>query len=69
MGPTYEFNFYKYLELGIWPIFIPPYWMAPEEYGELKTQLKVLLGKDFILQSFLHLDDPILFVKKKDGIM
>lgn len=43
--------------------------MAPEEYGELKTQLKVLLGKDFILQSFLHLDDPILFVKKKDGIM
>ena len=43
--------------------------MAPAELRELKTQLQELVDKGFIRPSFSPWGAPILFVKKKDGIM
>ena len=36
------------------PISIPPYWMAPAELKELKSQLKYLLEKSSLDIEFLH---------------
>ena len=49
------------------PISIPPYWMAPAELKELKSQLKDLLDKGFIRPSISQWGAPVLFMKKKDG--
>jgi len=43
--------------------------MAPKELQELKLQLEELLEKGFIRPSVSPWDDPVLFVKKKDGSM
>ncbi|WP_216668058.1 reverse transcriptase family protein, partial [Proteus mirabilis] len=43
--------------------------MAPVELKELKTQLQELLDKGFIRQSFSPWGTPVLFVKKKYGML
>lgn len=43
--------------------------MAPAELKELKEQLQELLGKGFIRPSVSPWGAPMLFVKKKDGMM
>ena len=51
------------------PISISPYRMAPIELKELKTQLQDLVDIGFIRPSVSPWGAPVLFVKKKDGIM
>jgi hypothetical protein len=49
------------------PIAQQPYWIAPVELYELKTQLQELLDKEFILPNNSSWGTLVLFVKKKDG--
>ena len=55
------------LALGMNPVSIAPYHMAPLELRELKVQLQDLLDKGFIKPSTSPWSTPVLFVKKKDG--
>ena len=57
------------LEPGTVPISKAPYKMAPAELKELKVQLQELLDKGFIQPSVSPWGAPVLFVKKKDGLM
>jgi hypothetical protein len=43
--------------------------MAPKELDELKIQLQELLDKRFIRPNNSHRGAPVLFVKKKDGML
>lgn len=54
---------------GTGPISIAPYRMTPAELKELKLQLQELLDKGFVKLSMSPWGAPVLFVKKKDGIM
>ncbi|KAA3470766.1 reverse transcriptase [Gossypium australe] len=51
------------------PILIAPYKMASIELKELKSQLQELTDRVFARPSFSPWGAPVLFVKKKDGIM
>ena len=51
------------------PISRAPYRMAPTELKELKAQLQELLDKGAIRSSVSPWGAPVLFVKKKDGII
>ena len=51
------------------PASITPYIMASGELKELKLQLQELLEKGFIRPSVSPWGAPVLFVKKKDGIL
>ena len=51
LRPDREVEFTIDLTLGIEPISIPPYRMAPVELRELKAQLEELLSKGFIRPS------------------
>ncbi|KAL2235745.1 UNVERIFIED_CONTAM: Transposon Ty3-G Gag-Pol polyprotein, partial [Sesamum indicum] len=53
--------------LGVAPISIAPYRMAPVELQELKKRMKELLGKGFIRPSTSLSGAAVLFVEKKDG--
>ena len=64
-----EVEFTIDLILGTDPISIPPYRMAPAELREIKAQLEELLSKGFIRPSISPWGAPVLFVKKKDGIL
>ncbi|KAA0057119.1 pol protein [Cucumis melo var. makuwa] len=57
------------LESVVVPISRAPYRMAPAELKELKVQLQELLDKGFIRSSVSPWGAPVLFVKKKDGLM
>ncbi|TYK27113.1 hypothetical protein E5676_scaffold478G00020 [Cucumis melo var. makuwa] len=67
--PLKEVDFDIELELGTVPISRAPYRMAPAEMKELKVQLQELLDKGFIRPSMSPWGAPVLFVKKKDGLM
>ena len=67
LPPDREVDFTIDLILGIVPISIPPYRMAPAELRELKAQLEELLSKGFIRPSISPWGALVLFVKKKDG--
>jgi hypothetical protein len=54
---------------GTRPISKAPCLMAPLELRELKEQLQELLDKGFICPSVSPWGAPVLFVKKKDGLM
>jgi hypothetical protein len=55
--------------LGTNPISKTPYRMASSKLKELKEQLQELLDKGFIRPSISPWGAPVLFVKKKDGLM
>jgi hypothetical protein len=51
------------------PISKPPYRMASSELKELKEWLQELLDKGFFCPSLSPWGAPVLFTKKKDGLM
>ena len=67
LPPNKEIEFTIHLVLGMEPISIPHYRMAPTELKELKVQLQELIEKGFIRPSSSLWGALILFVKKKDG--
>ena len=67
--PNKEVEFTIDLLPGTKPISIPLYRMAPVELKELKEQLQDLLNKGFIQPSTSSWGAPMLFVKKKDGLL
>ena len=69
LPPDRAIEFVIELIPGTKPISIPPYRMAPAELKELKTQLEELLSKGFIRPRTSPWGAPVLFVKKKDGIL
>ncbi|TYK21872.1 pol protein [Cucumis melo var. makuwa] len=69
LRPHREINFAIKLEPDTALISRAPYRMAPVELKELKVQLQELLDKGFIRPSVSPWGAPVLFVKKKDGLM
>ncbi|KAL0394598.1 UNVERIFIED_CONTAM: Retrovirus-related Pol polyprotein from transposon [Sesamum latifolium] len=69
LPPQREVDFMIETLLGVAPISIEPYRMAPMELQELKKQIEELLEKWFIRPSTSPWGAPMLFVKKKDGSM
>ena len=69
LPPQREIDFVIDFITGATPASITPYRMAPLEIKELKLQLQELLEKGFIRPSILPCGAPVLFVKKKDGIL
>ena len=69
LPPDRDVEFTIDLIPGINPISMAPYRMAPSELRELKVQLQELIDKGFIRPSVSPWGAPVLFVKKKDGIM
>jgi hypothetical protein len=67
--PTREVEFGIELFPGTQPQSKAPYRMAPAELRELKKQLEELLEKGFIRPSVSLWGAPMLFVKKKAGLM
>ena len=67
--PSQAIDFVLELEPRTGPISKAPYRMAPTELKELKVQLQDLLDKGFIRPSVSSWGAPVLFVKKKDGLM
>jgi len=66
MPPLREMEFCIDLTPGATPISKAPYWMAPAELKELKTQLEELLEKGYIRPNTSPWGASVLFVKKKD---
>ena len=66
LSPDREVEFTINLLLGKNPISLTPYFMAPAELRELKTQLQELIDKGFIQPSTSPWGAPVLFVRKKD---
>ena len=67
--PDREIEFEIELLPGTMPISKAPYQMAAAELKELKQLFQELLDKKFICLSYSLWRAPILFVKKKDGLM
>ncbi|WMV38295.1 hypothetical protein MTR67_031680 [Solanum verrucosum] len=64
-GIDFGINLLWYIQ----PISIPPYRMALTEPKELKYQLKDSLDKGFIRPSISPWGAPVLFVRRKDGLL
>lgn len=62
-----EIEFGIDLVLGVTPIFITLYRLAPAELNELKVQLEDLSSKGFIQPSSSPWEAHVLFAKKADG--
>ncbi|TYK04093.1 ty3-gypsy retrotransposon protein [Cucumis melo var. makuwa] len=69
LPPSREIDFAIELEQNTVPISKAPYRMTPAELKELKVQLQKLLDNGFIRPSVSPWGAPVLFVKKKDGLM
>jgi len=69
LPPQREIDFEIELVPGAHPISKAPYRMAPMELKELEVQLEKLLQKGFIRPSVSPWGAPVLFIKKKDGIL
>ncbi|KAL0544248.1 hypothetical protein IC582_019361 [Cucumis melo] len=69
LPPDREIEFTIELLPGTAPISQAPYRMAPSELKELKMQLQELVDKGYIRPSVSPWGAPVLFVKKKDGIL
>ena len=67
LPPHREMDFSIVLYLGIDPVSVAPFRMAPVELKELNLQLQELQGKGFIRPSTSPWGAPVLFVKKKNG--
>ena len=69
LPPHREMDFSIDLYPGTDPISVAPFRMAPVELKELNLQLQELQGKGFIRPSTSPWGAPVLFVKKKDGML
>ncbi|KAJ0916254.1 putative nucleotidyltransferase, Ribonuclease H [Helianthus annuus] len=69
LSPDRQVEFRIDIIPGAAPIARAPYRLAPTEMKELRTQLDELLAKGFIRPSSSPWGAPVLFVKKKDGLM
>ncbi|KAI3443818.1 hypothetical protein Pfo_000483 [Paulownia fortunei] len=69
LPPNREIEFVIDVMPGTTSISKAPYRMAPTKLKELKVQLQELLDKGFIRPSYSPWGAPVLFVKKKDGIL
>lgn len=69
LPPDREIEFAIELAPGTAPVSKAPYRLAPVEMKELASQLQELLEKGMIRPSVSPWGAPVLFVKKKDGIM
>ncbi|KAA3471073.1 Retrotransposable element Tf2 [Gossypium australe] len=69
LPPDREVDFGIDLFLGTAPMSISPYRMAPKELVELKAEIQELLDRGFVRPSVSPWGAPVLFVKKKDGLM
>ena len=69
LPPVREVEFGIEIVPGTTPISIAPYRMALTELKELKVQLQELIDRGFIRLSVSPWGAPVLFVKKKDGLM
>jgi hypothetical protein len=69
MPPDRDIEFMIDLVPGTGPIAKRPYKMVADELAELKKQLQELMDKGFIRCSASPWGSPVLFVKKKDGLM
>ncbi|KAA3487875.1 reverse transcriptase [Gossypium australe] len=69
LPPICEIEFGIDLLPGTTPISMAPYRMAPTELKELKSQLQKLTDRGFARPSYSPWGAPVMFVKKKDGIM
>nr|GEV14363.1 hypothetical protein [Tanacetum cinerariifolium] len=67
LPPTRQVEFQIDLVLSAAPVARTPYRLAPSELQELSTQLQELFDKGFIRPISSPWEDPVLFVKKKDG--
>jgi len=67
LPPSRDVNFTIDLILGVDPVLVAPYRMAPTELAELKKQIEDLLEKKFIRPSASLSGAPMLLLKKKDG--
>ena len=67
LPPSRDVDFSIDLILGVGPISMAPYRMAPAELAELKKHIEDLLEKKFIRPSASPWGAPVLLVKKKDG--
>ena len=66
LPPSRDVDFTIDLILGVGPVSMAPYRMAPTELAELKKQIEDLLEKKFIRPSASPWGAPVLLVKKKD---
>ncbi|XP_027905725.1 uncharacterized protein LOC114165266 [Vigna unguiculata] len=66
LPPPREIEFFIDLVLGVGPMSMAPYRMAPAELEELKKQIEELLEKQFIRPSVSPWGAPVLLAKKKD---
>ena len=67
--PEWEIDFGIDYLLYTSSLLIPPYRMTPVKLKELKSQLKDLLNKGFIIPRISPWGAPVLVVKKKDGCL
>ncbi|KAA3480175.1 Transposon Ty3-G Gag-Pol polyprotein [Gossypium australe] len=69
LPPVREVEFGIKLVPGTTPILVVPYRMTPLELKELKVQVQELIDKGVTRPSYSPWGAPVLFVKKKDGLM
>nr|GEW24233.1 putative reverse transcriptase domain-containing protein [Tanacetum cinerariifolium] len=69
LPPVREIEFRIDLIPDALPVVKSPYRLAPSEMQELSNQLKELQEKGFIRPSHSPWGAPVLFIKKKDGVL
>ena len=69
MPPQRDIDFRIDLVPGAEPISRAPYRMTTQELSELKLQLEELLAKGHTFPSVSPWGAPVIFVKKKDGLV
>ncbi|KAK8918419.1 hypothetical protein KSP39_PZI022000 [Platanthera zijinensis] len=69
LPPTRDMDFRIQLVPGAKPISRTLYKMAPKELAEFKMQLQELVGSGFFRPSSSPWGAPVLFIKKKDGLL
>ena len=69
MPPNRELEFTIEMVTGAVPSSKSPYQMNILELNELKSQLKELIDKNYIIPSVSPWGAPVIFIKKKDGIL
>jgi hypothetical protein len=69
LPPKRDIDFSIKLMSGEAPVSKAPYRMSTKELKELQLQIEELLKKGYIHPSMSPWGAPVLFVKKKDGML